>query len=160
MTTKYGHERRNRREKAWKESGCVGSTAESPGLWNFFTTPGGDVRLVKNQKIDLQMWKQEAVAFLETQLRRTQFTFNKHQFKYSWSVNEFAKANGLSLLRAKPTFDKVREEAEEKLRIVLQRLRRKPIQVHRGRDESGNLVEIRSLSFAEERNFLPIDKTK
>lgn len=146
MPTKYGHERRNRQDKGWKEpGGCVGGNTGLPSLWRYVLTRSFEIRAVKNQKVDEQMKRQELVARFETEVRRCRFIVCGYKFKFSWGANQFAKSNSLTLENHRLVFDDVRTEANEKLRIVLQRLRRKATQRHIEHDEAGNLVEVQTL---------------
>ena len=159
MSTKFGHERRNRQEKVWKEpSGCVGGK-ESPGLWSFVFTHDHQVRQVLNQTVAHRIRRQALMEAFEGEVRRWQFIVSGYKFMFSWGVKGFANANGLSLPKAKPLFDEVRSEAQQKLRIVIQRIRRTGIRMGYERDEAGNLVGVYTLSYHELSEFLQRDKS-
>ena len=158
MSSKFGHERLNRQEKVWKEpAGCGGGWKESPGLWNFVVTPDYQVRLVLNQQIADRMCRVDLMDAFVAEIRRWRFIVSGYKFMFSWSAKRFADANGLSVPKAKIVFDNVRAEAEERLRMVKQRMRRTGFRTSYERDEAGNLVEVFSLSYAVLPKFLQRD---
>jgi hypothetical protein len=163
MKTQFLREHHNRQEKAWKEpTGCVGGT-EPPGLWSWIHTEDG-VRLVLDRTLADRMDREESryqlMQAFEAQVRRGwRCLVSGYKFMFTWNAAQFADANHLSLTNAKVVLANIRKEAEGRLHIVKQRVRRRGLKVDYERDEFGQCVEERSLSFPELVEFLPIDRT-
>src|SRR5882757_3548729 len=51
MASKFGHQRRNRQDKVWKEPGSCMGGKESPGLWSFVVTKDHRIRQVLNREV-------------------------------------------------------------------------------------------------------------
>jgi hypothetical protein len=155
--SKFGHERRNRQEKTWKEpTGCADGK-ESPGLWSFIFTPDQGVLRVLNRKVASQISRADLVEGFRRDFRRCRFVVSGYRFKFSWGMGEFAKQNGLDLLKAKPLFDLVRNEAKAKFEIVMQRIIRHGIRMHEERDEAGRLVLVPKIHLSVLDDFLERD---
>jgi hypothetical protein len=90
-------------------------------------------------------------------IRRWQFIVSGYKFRFSWGVKAFANANDLSLPQGVVVFDTVRVDAEERLRIVKQRMNRTGYHKGYERDKNGEIVGVYSLSYAELPNFLQRD---
>jgi hypothetical protein len=158
MNWKFQRESHNRQDKVWKEpTGCVGGK-ESPGLWSYIITPDHQIRRVLNREVADRINRQGLMEAFEAEVRNWRFIVSGYKFIFSWSAKEFAEANDLSLPKARRTFDKIRAEAEDRLRIVKQRIRRAGFSKGYERDEAGNLVEVYSLSYQELANFLQKDE--
>ncbi len=157
MKRQFQREHHNRQDRAWKEpSGCAGGK-ESPGLWSYVVTPDQQIRRVLNRDVANRMHRQGLMEAFEAEVRRWRFIVSGYKFMFSWSAEGFADANGLSLPKAKKVFDKVRAEAEDRLRIVKQRIRGTGFRTDYEPDEAGNLVEVHSLSYRELPKFLQRD---
>lgn len=156
MSRKFGHEKLNRQEKTWREPcGCAGGK-ESPGLWEFVITPDHHVRLRLNQTVARRLHKVELMEAFRKEVGLMRFIVSGYKFMFSYRVRAFAEANGLTLEAAAHQFDRIREEAEEKLRIVIGKVR-KTIETNFERDDAGNLVEVLTLNYDELSRFLEID---
>jgi hypothetical protein len=156
MKWKFQREFHNKQDKVWKEpTGCVGGK-ESPGLWSY-VTHDNQIRRVLNREVSDPMRRQALMEAFESEVRRWRFIVSGYKFMFSWSEKGFAKANDLSLPKAKMVFDKVRADAEDRLRIVKQRIRRTGFRKDYEQDEAGNLVEVYLLSYHELPKFLRID---
>jgi hypothetical protein len=157
MSSKFGHERRNKQEKVWKEpTGCVGG-GEAPALWEFVVTSAYQVRLVLNRKVEDRMSRTELMESFEAEVRRWRFIVSGYKFMFSWTASNFATANGLNLPTAKRVFGQIRAEAEERLRIAKARIRRTGFRTDYERDKTGNLVKVLSLKYDALPRFLPRD---
>lgn len=157
MRRQFQREHHNRQDKVWKEpTGCVGGE-ESPGLWISFVTHDNQIGGVLNREVANQMRRQGLMEAFVTEVQRWRFIVLGHKFMFSWNVKAFAKANGMSLSRAKLTFEKVRTDAVERLRIVKQRIRRNGFRIDYELDAEGNTVEVHSLSYQDLSKFLPRD---
>jgi hypothetical protein len=157
MSSKYGHERRNRRDKVWTDPPRCLDEKESPRLYSYVVTPDHQVRVILNRQVADRMRRQGLMEAFEAEVRRWRFIVSGHKFMFSWNATSFANANSLSLPKAKTVFVKIRAEAEDRLRIVKQRIRSTGFHTHCERDESGNLVEVLSLSYRELPKFLRRD---
>jgi hypothetical protein len=69
-------------------------------------------------------------------------------------MGEFAKQNRLDLLKAKPLFDLVSNEAKAKFEIAMQRIIRHGIRIHEERDEAGRLVLVPKIHLSVLDDFL------
>jgi hypothetical protein len=157
MNRKFQHEHHNRQEKVWKEpTRCVGGK-ESPSLFSHVTSDG-QIRRVINRQVSDSGRRQDLMEYFETMIRPWQFIVSGYKFRLTWSVRGFANANGLSLPKAKIVFDKVRADAEGRLRMVKQRMRRTGFHTGYEQDETGNVVKCLYLSYAELPKFLQRDE--
>ena len=157
MSSKYGHERRNRREKVWKEATSCVDGKELEGLWSYVITSDHRVREVLSPELSDRMCRQDLMEFFETEVRRWRFTICGYKFMFPWGMKLFADANGLPIAEAKGVFRKIRAEAEGRLLIVKQRIRRTGFHTNYERDEAGNLIAVHSLNYAELPKFLQRD---
>jgi hypothetical protein len=129
---------------------------ESPSLITYVTS-NGQIRRVINRQVSDSGRRQDLMEYFETMIRRWQFIVSGYKFRFSWGVKAFANANDLSLPQGVVVFDTVRVDAEERLRIVKQRMNRTGYHKGYERDKNGEIVGVYSLSYAELPNFLQRD---
>jgi hypothetical protein len=158
MSRKLGHEKLNRQEKAWREpTGCVGGD-ESPGLWQFYVTHDHQVRMVLNRTVARRIYKSELMDAFKAEVRRMRFVVSGYKFSFTDSAKSFSTANGLKTEGVQRMFQRVRREAEERLRIVITRMSRKPLEVgHEWDEKEKRHVEVYTLRYDDLPKFLTID---
>jgi hypothetical protein len=156
MSRKFGHEKLNRQEKAWKEpAGCVGGK-ESTGLWQFLVTPDDEVHLHLNHTVADQMSKVEVMEAFKREVYRMRFIVSGYKFMFSHSLKQFADANSLAVERAAKEFKNIRPVANERLRMVMGRVRR-TIETRYEHDDAGHTMKVYTLSYHALSEFLQLD---
>ncbi len=161
MSTKIGHQRRNRQKKVSKEPTACPEGKESPSLWNFVRTHHHDVGKVLHEEVADLEHRAELIKTFRGEVRCWPFVVShnktRYKFNFSWKVEAFAEANGLELSKATTIFDEIRDDAEGRLRMVMQRILSNGIRVESEADKDGNPVQTYALNYGVLFEFLKRD---